>query len=282
MKSKTIMLLQGALTIAASMLCAQLVARMLWGESLAPLASVGATLLAGYLGGAVYLLQHRAHIGRVARVRLAISLFTPAAIGVMALDQPLNADGLGFLMMCGTLVALPMLWLGTQDLSRGLRGLPPRTFSLGDVNVSRVVITTAWMLGVLLFALAIWADSLYPSKATLYAAGILALNGGAELSLVASLVVLFVRGAFQEMGDTFLSGQLHGSDSTDTDDYHLWESIESSRSRSSSMFDDDYNSTSSFEMWGSNETWDHDDLSHASSFDDHMSAHGMSSGMHDS
>lgn len=294
-KSAIAMRVECVLAIAAAMFAAEAVARALDGGLLQNVASAGSVLLSGYLGGVVYLLQHASHIGRWTRVRLVVSLLTPPAVGVMALTQPMSSEACGVMLIFGTLAALPLLWLAAHDVARGLRGLPPETYSFDDGDKSWVIASMAWSLSITSVLLYVVANALDLGKSALYVAGILAVNGGAELGVLAWGLLWFLRGGVEEMGNTLFNGSHHG---TATSDNHRYVYEDDDSSDFMSLDDSDsgpreslemkmYNPSTGCEMMGALDSAGYmlgEDPSHSSSFDSDSSfdSSSWSSSMHDS
>jgi len=205
MKSVKVMLMQGVFAIAAAMLSAELIARAGGSGFRESALAAGGILLAGYLAGAVYLLRHRSLIGRWTRTRLVISLLTPLAVGVMVTAQPMTEVNSGILLIFGTIAAVPLLWLGAHDVARGLRGLPPETYSLDNGNKIGYCASLAWGF-VACLILAAFADILHLERVALATAGILTINGSAEIGVLAWLFVLFLKGGLSEMANTLMNG----------------------------------------------------------------------------
>lgn len=274
MKTVRVMFLQFAFSIAMPMIAGGLLARAVGSGFLQSGLVAGMVLFAGYLGGAVYLLRHRAKIWRWTRIRLAISLLAPAAVGVAALAQPLTGSAVGGLLAFGAIAPLPLLWAGTRDVARGLRDTPPSTFSPEDlIDNAGIAPTMAWGLFVATPALYFCVDVLQLDRFAIAAAGILLINGAIEVGVLAWLIaLLFVGGAEEALG-TLCNGQAPGYTSSIDDDPMDWETTtahDDSDSRDDSPEMRTYNPSTGYEMLGAFDAGGYalgEDPSHHESFD---------------
>jgi len=219
MKSVRVMFLQFALSIGTPMIAGGLLARAAGSGFLQSGLVAGMALLSGYLGGAIYLLRHRASIWRCTRTRLAISLLAPAAIGVATLAQPLTGSAVGSLLFFGAVASMPLLWSGARDVARGLYGIPPSTFSFDDliVNVS-IGPSMAWGLFIATPVLYLCADALQLEWSAIAATGILLFNGAIEVGVLAWLIGRFFWGGAEEALGALSNGQAYGYISNIEDD----------------------------------------------------------------
>lgn len=277
------MRVQCIVVIAAAMITAELVARTLGAGFFRSVVSAGSVLLAGYMGGVVFLLRRRAHIGRFLRTRLAISLLAPPAIGVMALAQPMSSTSFGLMLIFGTLAALPMLWLGCHDVARGLRGQPPGAWRLDEDFNPALIVSIGWSLIMAFLVLVVLAPFLHLGPTALAIAGILAANAGAEIAMLGWGVVVFAKEALEEMGNTLVNGPTGGPSSSGDDEW-LWEdSRRISDDDSPSIYPEVriYNPSTGLEMLGAfdaggyglgespsdKSSWDHSSIDSFSSHD---------------
>jgi len=274
MKSVRMMFLEFALSIAMPMIAGGLLARAVGSGFLQSGLIAGMMLFSGYFGGAVYLLRNQAKIWRWTRTRLAISLLAPAAVGVAALAQPLTDAAVGGLLFFGAIAPMPLLWAGARDVARGLRGIPPSTFSPDDLidNVG-IALSMAWGLFIATPALYLCADFLRLEWSAIAAAGILLINGAIEVGVLAWLIAILFLGGAEEALDTLCNGHAHGYTSNTDDDLLDWETsgdLDDTDTRNDYPEMKIFNPSTGYEMLGGFDTGGYalgEDPNHSNSFD---------------
>ncbi len=198
--------LLGVIAIVAPAMAAEYISRTLGTGFGQDWFASGVVMMSGYLGSALFLLRHRSSVRLWTRVRLGLSTLMPVGVLVIAAAQQMHPDAYGFLLVAGVLVCVPLLYVGANQIAHD--GIWAKTddnpwaaehptVPIFSMNWSVVCIALALTLVPALLSLGVVAKAL---------GSIVLLIAGAELLVLPRLIMLFVFGAFEEMGTMLTSG----------------------------------------------------------------------------